>query len=94
MQNILDIKYKLEESAKQEYTEARIALSEEENKLDGLHKRKEGYLEEYRECLVGNLDLGRFNELSNAVSIMDIMIENQKCMKSSKKKSLMNSLII
>lgn len=36
MQNILNIKYKLEESAKQEYAEARQALVAEEQKLDAL----------------------------------------------------------
>ena len=36
MQNILNIKYKLEESAKQEYAEARQTLVAEEQKLDAL----------------------------------------------------------
>mgnify|MGYP000037809006 CR=1 FL=1 len=40
MQNILNIKYKLEESAKQEYAEARQALVAEEQKLDALKKRQ------------------------------------------------------
>ena len=41
MQNILNIKYKLEESAKQEYAEARQALSAEEQKLDALKERSD-----------------------------------------------------
>lgn len=48
MQNILNIKYKLEESAKQEYAEARQALAAEEQKLDALKKRKQGYYEAYQ----------------------------------------------
>lgn len=39
MQNILNIKYKLEESAKQEYAEARQALAAEEQKLDALRAK-------------------------------------------------------
>ena len=49
MQNILDIKYKLEETAKQEYTVARLALTEEEEKLEGLLARKNSYYEKYQE---------------------------------------------
>ena len=48
MQNILNIKYKLEESAKQEYAEARQALAAEEQKLDALKKRKQGDARNHR----------------------------------------------
>lgn len=44
MQNILNIKYKLEESAKQEYAEARQALAAEEQKLEALKKTQTGIL--------------------------------------------------
>ena len=77
MQNILDIKYKLEETAKQEYTVARLALTEEEEKLEGLLARKNSYYEKYQEALIGNLDFLTINELSNANTILDNMIENQ-----------------
>ena len=43
MQNILDIKYKLEEQAKQNYMEIRRRLNEAEVLLDRLEKRKETY---------------------------------------------------
>ena len=52
MQNILNIKYKLEESAKQEYAEARQALVAEEQKLDALKKRKQGYYEAYQASIL------------------------------------------
>ena len=88
MQNILDIKYKLEETAKQEYTVARLALTEEEEKLEGLLARKNRYYEKYQEALIGNLDFLTINELSNANSILDNMIENQNEVIKKKSKEL------
>ena len=62
MQNILNIKYKLEESAKQEYAEARQALAAEEQKLDALKKRKQGYYEAYQASIQGRLDFLEIEE--------------------------------
>ena len=47
MQNILDIKYKLEESAKQEYADSMQALAEAEADLEHLKQRRYGYYLEY-----------------------------------------------
>lgn len=77
MQNILDIKYKLEESAKQEYADARMRLNEEEKKLSMLKQRKNSYYEEYLEALNGKLDYLKIDECSNALNVMDMMIEQQ-----------------
>ena len=43
MQNILDIKYKLEEQAKQEYMAVQARLNEEQDKLHALEARKAAY---------------------------------------------------
>ncbi len=77
MQNILDIKYKLEETAKQEYAEARQRLSIEEEKLEHLKHRKEEYREEYNNLIIGSLNFVKIEETANAMDIMDIMIEQQ-----------------
>ena len=77
MQNILDIKYKLEESAKQAYGEALARLHEEEDKLEALKLRREEYLTLYKESLTGNLDFLKIEENSDAVDRMDEMIEAQ-----------------
>lgn len=77
MQNILDIKYKLEESAKQEYAEAMHALSEEEAKLEHLKNRRNGYYLDYNESIKGRLDFIRIDECGNAMDIMDEMIAQQ-----------------
>lgn len=77
MQNILDIKYKLEESAKQEYAEAVRMLALAEEKLRELENRKYGYYLDYNESIRGSLDFVRIDECGNAMDIMDEMIYAQ-----------------
>lgn len=86
MQNILNIKYKLEESAKQEYADARIRLNEEEEKLAALHGRKNAYYGQYQKALLGDLDFLKIDELSNAMDVLDELIElqNEEVRKKSK----------
>ena len=86
MQNILDIKYKLEESAKQAYGEARMKLTEEEEKLEALKHRKEEYIEAYRRSLEGRLNFLDIEENSNAVDLMDgvIAAQNENVKKASR----------
>ncbi len=86
MQNILDIKYKLEESAKQAYGEARMKLTEEEEKLEALKHRKEEYIEAYRRSLEGRLVFVDIEENSNAVDLMDgvIAAQNENVKKASR----------
>ena len=69
MQNILNIKYKLEESAKQEYAEARQALAAEEQKLDALKKRKQGCYETYQESIQGRMDILEIEEKKKSKEI-------------------------
>ncbi|MBO5426416.1 MAG: flagellar export protein FliJ [Lachnospiraceae bacterium] len=88
MQNILDIKYKLEDSAKQEYAEARIRLNEEEEKLEALKIRKNEYYIQYQNAIQGNLDFLKIEELANAMDIMDEMIALQNEMVKKRNKEL------
>ena len=52
MQNILDIKYKLEDQAKQEYQEVRVKLNQALDDLQYMISRKEGYVLEFIEILM------------------------------------------
>ena len=88
MQNILNIKYKLEESAKQEYAEARQALAAEEQKLDVLKKRKQGYYEAYQASIQGRLDFIEIEENAHSMDILDMMIEEQNAVIRQKSKEL------
>ena len=74
MQNILDIKYKLEEAAKQEYAEAVRVLAIEEEKLGLLEQRRYGYYLDYNDSIKGRLDFVKIDECGNAMDIMDEMI--------------------
>ena len=86
MQNILDIKYKLEESAKQEYAEARVTLTREEEKLAVMQNRRQGYYEEYQAAILGSLDMLRIEECGNAMDLMDeqILLQNNQVRQKSK----------
>lgn len=88
MQNILDIKYKLEDTAKQEYAEARRLLSIEEEKLEQLKNRKEEYQEEYNNLIRGSLDFVKIEETGNAIDIMDILIAEQSEVVKKRSKEL------
>ncbi len=77
MQNILDIKYKLEEAAKQELADAMVILAEEETKLEHLKQRRYGYYLDYNESIKGKLDFVQIDECGNAMDIMDEMIMAQ-----------------
>lgn len=77
MQNILNIKYKLEEKAKQEYSEAMSNLTIEQNKLELLRKKRYELLEEYRKYSIGKLDFLFLKECQNSIKYTDKQIDNQ-----------------
>lgn len=78
MQNILDIKYKLEEQAKQNYMEIRRRLNEAEVLLDRLEKRKETYFKTYRGLVSEKLDILEIENCKEAILIMDEYIASQE----------------
>lgn len=88
MQNILDIKLKLEETAKQEYSEARIRLSAEEEKLALLEERRDSYYREYQEALQGNLDFLKIEECKYSLDVMGDMIIKQNDVIKQRSKEL------
>lgn len=77
MQNILDIKYKLEETAKQEFADALLRLRTEEDKQKQMIARRDGYVAEYESMLVGKLDFLAMEQCANSVDIMNEMIAAQ-----------------
>jgi len=77
MQNILDIKEKLESQAKMEYAQAKIRLNQEEDILDQLRQRKEQYEMEGRELLIKNLVVQDIIENRGAVRSMEEIIHKQ-----------------
>lgn len=77
MQNILNIKYKLEDQAKTEFMLANQVLREEEEKLQKLKERKNGYEEEVRKLLQNNLQVERIKENREAIVRMSEFITEQ-----------------
>ena len=84
MQNILNVKYKLEDQAKTEYMLANQILREEEEKLQKLKDRKIGYEEEVRKLLQKNLQVERIKENQEAIVRMgEFIIEQMACVKEA-----------
>lgn len=77
MQNILDIKLKIETQEKNEFGIAARRLAEEEEKLEELRRRQSDYILRLQESSVGELDLQEINYLKNSVNTMKSLIRTQ-----------------
>jgi len=78
LQSILDIKLKMETQAKQDFSAAKNALDEEEEKLEALYGRKAAYEEEAKELLTGVLNVREIEDNKNAILMMDQYIAIQQ----------------
>ena len=88
MQNILDIKYKLEEQAKQEYMTVQARLNEEKDRLQDLEDRKAAYFTQYRILFQERLDILEIETCKNAIILMDEYIHNQQLVVARVEKEL------
>lgn len=77
MQNILNIKYKLETQAKTAFSVAAAALRREEEKLEALRQRKRSYELKARELASGKLDFLEIRTNRAAIENMKELIKNQ-----------------
>jgi flagellar FliJ protein len=78
LQNILNLKARLEEQQKNVFAAARKRLDDEEEKLNILYKRLEGYEEEGRDLRKEALPVFEIIENESAISRMKDFIEDQK----------------
>lgn len=78
MQNILDVKQKLETQAKNEFAVASAVVVEEEDKLNGLISRQESYRDYLRKLQNGSLDFKDIKETAQAIDSMKYLIEAQR----------------
>lgn len=78
MQNILEIKYKLETQAKTAYAEANNRLNDELFKLQSIYDDINKYEDEIRELNSGTLDVRRLRWCHEAIEIKKIEAEKQK----------------
>ncbi len=77
MQNLLNIKMKMEDQAKQEFSAAKLLLDEEEQKLESLQERRHAYERKAQELLKGRLDVPGIEENKNAILVMDSYVAAQ-----------------
>lgn len=77
MQSILNIKIQMETQAKMEFGQAQRRLLEEEERLELLYDRKEGYLEEGRSIRKDSLKVQSLRDNEYAIARMDEYIEIQ-----------------
>lgn len=78
MENILQVKTKLEDQAKAEYGMALMKLREEEEKKLQMEARKLGYEMKLTEALQDYLDLMNIRRLENAVEVIKFQIRMQE----------------
>jgi flagellar FliJ protein len=78
LQNVLNIKLKLETQAKQEFAAAKAALDRQEEILYELKKRREAYEKEIQRLLAGKLNLLEINTSRDAVILMEGFIQEQR----------------
>lgn len=78
MQNILNIKYKLEEQAKQEFSNAQYRYRQEEERLERLKHRKQDYTEEMRGHAKERLNVQELERCNDAIALLNMRIREQK----------------
>lgn len=78
MQNILDIKQKLEESAKVEFGEANRRVMEEEEKLSVIENRKREYEEEGGRLRSERLQVADIKNNARSISVLSDMKKEQE----------------
>ena len=77
MQNILEIKYKLEKQAKTSFSIAAANLNKEEEKLFHLNRRREGYEARAKELVQNQLDFHEIRANRAAIETMKDAIKSQ-----------------
>ncbi len=78
MQNILNIKLKLEDQAKTAYGNAVARLEEEKKILQRIEDRKKGYEIQLSELMSASLEVSEILRIENAIEIMNYKAEEQK----------------
>jgi flagellar FliJ protein len=77
MENLLQIKLKLEDQMKIAYGNARMRLTQEEEKLDQLKLKKSSYEDEMRKLRSDKLDIMKIKFCEQAIEVMKQNIKQQ-----------------
>ncbi len=77
MENLLQVKKKLEDQAKITYGTARLRLTKEEEKLEQMKIRRNSFVDELRSLRSAKLDLLKIKQCEQAIEVMDQNIKQQ-----------------
>lgn len=88
MQNILDVKLKMESQAKIAYGIANTKLMEEQKKLQKLMVQRAGYEREARELVTGTIDVMKIKACRQSVDTMKSLIRTQMMQVHTAEKNL------
>ena len=77
MQNILDIKYKMEEQAKSSFAAAMARLRTEKDKLDAMFAREKALEEDYRNKAQGQINVFDLSNGRKAIDFQKELIKEQ-----------------
>lgn len=77
LQNVLDIKLRLETQEKTAYAQAAARLADEEAHLQRLIARQHGYEDEMRNLSQDTLNIMQLRRLNDAISVMKELIQRQ-----------------
>lgn len=77
MENILEVKRKLEDQAKSVYASALAVLDEEQQRLLQLEQQKEGYKERLTSMMIASLKIHEIRTMEDAVEVMKYRISDQ-----------------
>lgn len=78
MQNILNVKEKLETQAKNEFAIAAAREREEEQKLIALQERRDGFEAHLKELVAEELDVARIKEAEDALEVIKYHVRTQQ----------------
>ena len=88
MQNILDLKQKIEEQEKANFGMATARFNEEQQKLRDIMFRQAGYERRLKELSVGNIDIKEIKTCKNAIASMKVVLRDQMIVVSKAQKAL------
>lgn len=91
MQNILDLKQKIEEQEKANFGMATARFNEEQNKLRDLMIRQAGYERRLKELSVGDIDIKEIKTCKSAITSMKVALRDQMFEVSKAQKAMENA---
>lgn len=91
MQNILELKQKIEEQEKANFGMATARFNEEQQKLRELMIRQAGYEKRLKELSFGNIDIKEIKTCKSAITSMKVALRDQMIEVSKAQKAMENA---